>query len=154
MDLSPETNLVLIGMPGAGKSTIGVLLAKATARAFLDTDVHIQSREGRRLQEILDTEGRAAFCRIEERRILELHLTQHVIATGGSVVYSAAAMAHLKRNGLIVLLDLPFELLTRRLRDIAARGSCASPVKACARCTRSAARSIGNTPISPCLARC
>lgn len=120
--IGPETNIVLIGMPGVGKSTIGVLLAKATSRAFIDTDVYIQSREKRRLQDLLDAGGRRAFCRLESRHIRSLRLKRHVIATGGSAVYSPSAMRHLKRGGVVVLLDLPCAELERRLKNMDARG--------------------------------
>ena len=117
-----KENIVLIGMPGAGKSTVGVLLAKALSWSFLDTDVYLQAREGRRLQDIIDAEGLDAFCRLEERYVLSLDCRQHVIATGGSVIYSERAVRHLKSNGLAVYLDLPLDLLERRVGDLHARG--------------------------------
>ncbi len=120
--ITRDTNIVLIGMPGVGKSTVGVLLAKVTSRSFLDTDVHIQSREGRSLQDLLDAEGREPFLRIEEQHVLALDIRRHVIATGGSVVYSEAAMRHLKAGGVAVHLDLPCELLEERLRNMDSRG--------------------------------
>jgi len=122
MALSPEQNIVLIGMPGAGKSTVGVLLAKATGREFIDTDVFIQARQGRPLQEIVDSEGLRGFCHIEEREVLELRARRFVIATGGSVVYSNAAMGHLRAGGVIVYLALPLDAIERRLSNLAARG--------------------------------
>lgn len=115
-------NIVLIGMPGAGKSTIGVLLAKATSRDFIDTDVFIQHNQGKQLQEIIDTKGPAEFCKIEESVILSLNCESCVIATGGSVVYSERAMAHLKSSGVIVFLDLPLEFLEKRLNNMDSRG--------------------------------
>jgi len=115
-------NVVLIGMPGVGKSTLGVLLAKATSRDFLDTDVLIQRRENRPLQDILDRDGPTAFRAIEERHVLSLRCQDTVIATGGSVVYSTAAVQHLKSHGLIVHLDLPLSLLIQRLTDLGSRG--------------------------------
>jgi shikimate kinase len=120
-------NIVLIGMPGVGKSTIGVLLAKALSRDFLDTDVLIQSREGRRLQAIIDSVGMAAFCAMEERHVLSLQCRGTVIATGGSVVYGEEAMAHLKSSGVVLHLDLPLALLKRRLSDLDARGVVMAP---------------------------
>lgn len=120
--ISAERNIVLIGMPGVGKSTVGVLLAKATSRNFLDTDVWIQSREGRTLQEILEREGSEAFCAREERHVLALDCRAHVIATGGSVVYGERAMEHLRRVGIVVHLDLELALLRERLRNLAVRG--------------------------------
>jgi shikimate kinase len=117
-----DRNIVLVGMPGVGKSTVGVLLAKAAGLNFLDTDVYIQSYECRTLQAILDTEGLANFCRIEEAYILSLETAASVIATGGSVVYSEPAMLHLQAGGTIVHLDLPLDLLVRRLGNLSARG--------------------------------
>ena len=122
-----KSNLVLIGMPGVGKSTVGVLLAKAAARHFLDTDVHIQAHEGRTLQAILAADGREAFCRLEERYTLALDLRGHVIATGGSVVYSDRAMRHLAAAGTVIWLRLPLAVLERRLSDVAWRGIVMSP---------------------------
>ncbi|HUU21613.1 MAG TPA: shikimate kinase [Phycisphaerae bacterium] len=125
--LQPDDNIVLIGMPGVGKSTAGVLLAKATGREFIDTDVAMQVRCGRRLQEIIDADGLDVFRRIEQARILELDCRRHVIATGGSVVYSAAAMAHLKAGGPVVHLDLPLERIIERIEDLDVRGVVMEP---------------------------
>src|SRR4030042_4068141 len=96
-----NANIVLIGMPAVGKSTIGVLLAKATSRDFIDTDVYIQAREGRSLQEIIDREGLEEFCRIEPRHVLSLSGRGKGMATGGRVVYSEGAMKHLGSCGVI-----------------------------------------------------
>ncbi len=120
--MDAECNIILIGMPGVGKSAAGVLLAKATGRSFLDTDVWIQAREGRTLQEILDAEGLAAFCTLEERHIRSIGVRGCVIATGGSVVYSAEAMGHLQATGPIVYLRLDIERLERRITNMATRG--------------------------------
>ncbi len=120
-------NIVLIGMPGAGKSTVGVLLAKALSRDFLDTDVYIQAKQGRTLQEIIDQDGMPAFCRIEERRVLSLKCRTSVIATGGSVVYSPAAMARLQASGIIIHLDLDLAALEKRLTDLSSRGVVMGP---------------------------
>ena len=125
--LQPDDNIVLIGMPGVGKSTAGVLLAKATGREFIDTDVAMQVRCGRRLQEIIDADGLDVFRRIEQARILELDCRRHVIATGGSVVYSAAAMAHLKAGGPVVHLDLPLERIIERIDNLDVRGVVMEP---------------------------
>ncbi len=125
--LGQDTNVVLIGMPGVGKSTVGVLLAKALSREFLDTDVCLQGCERRRLQEIIDADGLSAFRAIEERHVLALDCRRHVIATGGSVVYSDAAIRHLSRNGVVVYLDLPIQDLKRRLRNLPTRGVVIEP---------------------------
>lgn len=120
-------NIVLIGMPGVGKSTVGVLLAKYSSRSFIDTDVYIQAGEGKRLCEIIAEQGIDEFRRIEERYILSLNLRSHVIATGGSVVYSDKAMRHLKTTGTVVHLDLSLPELEKRLSDLDERGVVRGP---------------------------
>jgi len=124
-----DTNIVLIGMPAVGKSTVGVLLAKATSRDFIDTDVYIQAREGRSLQEIIDREGLEEFCRIEARHVLSLACRGKVMATGGSVVYSAAAMKHLGGGGVIVHLTLDLPAIKKRLTNLDSRGVVMAPGK-------------------------
>ena len=125
--ITQDTNIVLIGMPGVGKSTVGVLLAKATSRDFLDTDVFIQAKEGRSLQEIIDQEGSEAFCQAEEGHILSLACRSCVIATGGSVVYRAASMRHLSLSGVIIHLDLDLPALEKRLTNLISRGVVMAP---------------------------
>jgi shikimate kinase len=115
-------NIVLIGMPGAGKSTVGVILAKALRRHFLDTDIVIQEHAGRLLQEIIDTDGPAAFKKLEEETVLSLHRRNAVIATGGSVVFSERAMEQLKTEGVVVYLKISFGEMEKRLRNITTRG--------------------------------
>jgi len=117
-----RSNIVLIGMPGAGKSTVGVILAKQTLRDFVDTDVLIQTSQGRTLQEIVDKSGHMALRKIEERVLLGLSLRNHVVATGGSAVYSAAAMGHLKSEGVVIFLHVELPVLKSRIHDIATRG--------------------------------
>lgn len=115
-------NLVLIGMPGVGKSTLGVLLAKELAAPFVDTDLLIQAAYGKRLQEIILEKGLAGFRAIEEAMVCSLSVSGTVIATGGSVVYSTKAMEHLKAHGVVIWLDLSCSLLEKRLGDLDARG--------------------------------
>lgn len=117
-----KSNLVLIGMPGSGKSTIGVILAKKTSRDFIDTDVVIQSNEHRSLQDIVDRDGYMTLREIEEKWILHLEVQNTVIATGGSVVYSEKSMAHLAKTGTLIFLDVDLETLKHRIRDYDQRG--------------------------------
>ena len=122
MNENEDKNIVLIGMPAVGKSTVGVLLAKRLGRYFLDTDVFIQAVSGRGLQEIIDTDGLKKFCELEAEHIICIDRTNCVIATGGSVVYSDAAMNHLKEIGEIVYLNLPLKMIKKRLTDLNIRG--------------------------------
>jgi shikimate kinase len=115
-------NIVLIGMPGAGKSTMGVILAKALRRHFLDTDIVIQEHAGRLLQDIIDTDGPEAFKMLEEETVFTLHCKNAVIATGGSVVFSERAMGQLKSHGVVVYLKISFKEMEKRLRNITTRG--------------------------------
>jgi shikimate kinase len=121
------SNIVLIGMPGSGKSTVGVILAKLTARDFVDTDVLIQTSMGRTLQDIVDTRGYMALREVEERILLKLDCVRHVIATGGSAVYSHAAMTHLKSNAITVFLNVALPVLEARIHDYATRGLAKRP---------------------------
>ena len=116
------SNLVLIGMPGSGKSTVGVILAKKTSRDFVDTDLLIQKSQERKLQDIVDKDGYAALRDIEESVLLDLRVRNHVIATGGSAVYSDQAMAHLKSEGLVIFLDVDLAMLESRIPDFSSRG--------------------------------
>ena len=115
-------NVVLIGMPGCGKSTVGVLLAKALGMNFIDTDVILQAREGRLLQRMIDEDGIDAFLRREEEAVLSLTCDNTVIATGGSVVYGKRAIAHLRENGTLVYIELPYGRIEGRLGNLATRG--------------------------------
>ena len=118
----PLKNIIIIGMPGAGKSTMGVILAKTLGRNFIDTDIVAQEASGRLLQEIIDAEGTGAFLATEEKTILSLHCRNAVIATGGSVVFSGKAMKHLKKEGVVIYLKISFEEMVRRLNNITTRG--------------------------------
>ncbi len=124
---SAKTNLVLIGMPGSGKSTIGVLLAKKTSRDFVDTDVVIQSHEHRSLQDILDKYGYLVLREIEEKWVTWLTVKHTVISTGGSVVYSEKSMAHLAGDGVIIFLDVSLGTLKQRITDYDQRGIARRP---------------------------
>jgi shikimate kinase len=121
------SNLVLIGMPGAGKSTVGVILAKKTTRDFVDTDLLIQTSQGRTLQDIVDTDGYAVLETIEEDILCGLSARNCVIATGGSAIYSDRAMAHLKLNGVLVFLDVGLATLESRVLDFSTRGLAIRP---------------------------
>jgi shikimate kinase len=101
---------------------VGVILAKTIGMTFLDTDILIQERAGRLLQEIIDGEGPDGFLAIEEMAVCSLHVENAVIATGGSVVLSAKAMAHLKEDGVVVYLAISFAEMEKRLRNITTRG--------------------------------
>lgn len=125
--MQSHTNIVLIGMPGVGKSTLGVLLAERLGLNYMDSDVYLQIREGRKLQEIIDGDGLDVFRRIEEKTILSINVTSHVIATGGSVVYSELAMAHMKKDGVACYLRLGPNDLVDRLQNLATRGIAMKP---------------------------
>ena len=115
-------NIILIGMPAAGKSTTGVILAKILKYGFIDIDLIIQEKTGRSLQEIIDHDGIEAFNKIEESIVLTVNAERAVIATGGSVVYSEKAMEHLRSLGKIVYLKLNCEEVEKRLDNIMTRG--------------------------------
>ena len=117
-----KSNIVLIGMPGAGKSTIGVVLAKVLGYQFIDADLVIQEKEQCRLHEIIAQTGTEGFIEIEDRINSSIFAERAVIATGGSVVYGAEAMRHYKEIGNIVYLQLPYAALEQRLGDIRGRG--------------------------------
>lgn len=115
-------NVILTGMPGAGKSTIGVILAKSLGYGFVDTDLVIQERTKKRLQEIIDNDGMDRFLTAEEEAVLSVDSLDSVIATGGSVVYSKKAMAHLKNHGTVIYLDVDVDEIIRRVSNISTRG--------------------------------
>ena len=120
-------NVALIGMPAVGKSTVGVLLAKRLGLGFVDTDIVIQGRERQTLQQIIRGRGGEGFRAVERDHILGLELHHQVIATGGSVIYSQQAMAHVAAMATIVFLELSLKELTRRLDNLDARGVLMAP---------------------------
>ena len=115
-------NIILIGMPGSGKSTIGVVLAKTLASFFIDTDLIIQVQRRNTLQRLIDDDGLESFRRYEEEALLSVDGTDTVVATGGSAVFCEKGMAHLKENGICVYLKLPLEDIKKRLANIKTRG--------------------------------
>ena len=124
--MSRKSNLVLIGMPGSGKSTIGVILAKRTSHDFIDTDLVIQNVEQRSLQDILDKDGYLAL-RETEARVPQRLALDNPVSTGGSAVYSDAAMQHLKQKGICIYLDVSVETLRARITDYDTRGIAKRP---------------------------
>lgn len=122
-------NIVLIGMPASGKSTIGVILAKTLGVGFYDTDLLIQQREQRLLQQIIDTDGIEHFLDAERDAIVSLDCENAVIATGGSAVFRDEAMQKLKRDGTVIFLDVSLETVKHRLSNIKTRGVAASKDK-------------------------
>ena len=117
-----KDNIVLIGMPGVGKSTVGVILAKMIGYQFTDADLLIQKQEGKLLHEIIAEKGTDGFIEIEERVNASIEASHTIIATGGSVVYGKKAMEHLSHIGTVVYLKVPYDILEKRLEDIKGRG--------------------------------
>lgn len=117
-----KENIVLIGMPGAGKSTVGVVLAKRLGLRFVDSDLVIQEKYGKLLHELIEEHGVEGFWKIENDVNASLTMQKSVIATGGSAVYGKEAMAHLREIGTVVYLQLPYEEVAERLGDLNARG--------------------------------
>lgn len=117
-----RNNIVLIGMPGVGKSTIGVILAKELGYQFLDADLVIQQQEGKLLREIIAEVGTEGFIEVENRVNAGICAENTIIATGGSVVYGKEAMQHLKEIGVVVYLKVSYEVIQKRLADIRGRG--------------------------------
>jgi shikimate kinase len=122
-----KSNIVLIGMPGSGKSTVGVILAKNIGKRFMDTDLLIQYIEKQSLQDIVDQSGHMALREVEERVLLGIRSRNHIIATGGSAAYSEAAMNHLNVDGIIVFLRASLSTLKSRIHNYETRGLAKRP---------------------------
>lgn len=115
-------SITLIGMPGAGKSTCGIILAKNLTFGFIDTDLLIQLNRRKSLQQIINETGHLRLREIEEEEIMKLNVEQCVIATGGSAVYSERAMIHLRNISTIVFLEASFDVIQERIRNFDTRG--------------------------------
>ena len=117
-----QNNIILIGMPGSGKSTVGVLAAKLLGLDFIDCDLLIQKREGKRLHEIIEQKGIEYFEKVEEEVLSELKTQNTLIATGGSAVYSQRGMENLKNQGRVVYLNVDIKELKNRITNFSTRG--------------------------------
>ena len=117
-----KDNLILIGMPASGKSTVGVILSKIIGYDFIDTDLLIQKSEHMRLSQIIEARGVEGFLEIENRVNASVEASRSVIATGGSAVYGQEAMQHLRQIGAVIYLQVDYEVIRKRLRNIRQRG--------------------------------
>ena len=115
-------NIILVGMPSCGKSTVGVVLAKTLNKNFVDTDLLIQRRENKTLQEIINTSGNEYFHKVEEEVLLSFNEEDYVVATGGSAIYFDSAMEHFKEKGTVVYIRVSLETVLERLNNIKTRG--------------------------------
>ena len=122
-----KSNIIMIGMAGAGKSTTGVVVAKILAKDFLDGDLVIQKKTGRLLQDIINTDGNDGFRRIEEEILCGIDVKNTVIAPGGSAIYYPSVFEHFKKDGIVVFLHVPVEEIERRLSNLATRGVTLEP---------------------------
>lgn len=125
--LQPQLNIVLVGMPGSGKSTVGRMLSERLRCGFIDTDQLIESSRHRSLQDIVDRDGYQMLRKIEEEILLSIDTRNHVIATGGSAVYSERAMAHLRSIGRVVFLYANLASLEKRINNLVQRGLARRP---------------------------
>lgn len=141
-------NIALIGMPGVGKSTVGVVLAKNMGMSFLDSDLVIQEQEGKRLHELIGEHGMDGFLEIEARVNASLNPRAAVIATGGSAVYSGRAMEHLRSIAMVCYLKLPCRSIEERLGDLTERGWCSGRERRCGSSMKRGFRCMKNMPIS------
>ena len=121
------SSIILVGMPGAGKSTLGVMLAKALTKDFVDTDLLIQLNEGQSLQSIMNKQGYLALRDLEEQALLRYEFFNHIVATGGSAVYSEKGMQHLKTFGQVIYLNVSLNELRKRIQNYEQRGIAKRP---------------------------
>ncbi len=140
-------NIILIGMPGSGKSTVGVVLAKALGMKFLDVDLLIQGREGALLQELIDARGVERFLDLERDAVCSLDCRGTVVAPGGSCVCREESIAHMRGLGTVVYLQLPLEDAAGRIHNMASRGIALS--RRWPTCTGTGRRCMRNAPTSP-----
>ena len=117
-----NSSIILVGMPGAGKSTLGVMLAKALAKDFVDTDLLIQLNAGRSLQSIVEGQGYLALRELEEQALLKYAFSSHIVATGGSAVYSEKGMQRIKSFGQVIYLNVSLDELRHRIHNYDERG--------------------------------
>lgn len=121
MENSKKTNIALIGMAGAGKSTVGKKLAALLGLTFVDVDTLIEENQGLPLQEVLNTLGGQDFRMLEEKVLLSMNYRKHVIATGGSAIYSRIGIRHLQKSSILILLDVGLATLQQRVGDFSSR---------------------------------
>ena len=117
-----ESNITLIGMPGAGKSTVGIVLAKLLCKTFIDADIVIQNNAGKRLHKIIEEIGNERFLKLENETLAHLKVHNSIISTGGSAIFAKEAMAHLKKTSTVVYLRVPYEDIEKRLKSLKRRG--------------------------------
>lgn len=120
--MNKKNNITLIGMPGAGKSTIGIILAKYLSYGFVDTDVLIQINQQKSLQQIMDESGYLNLRKVEENEIRKINVEKHIIATGGSAIYSEKAMQHLRNISTVIFLKMAYAALKKRIHNFKTRG--------------------------------
>ena len=117
-----EKNITFIGMPGAGKSTVGVVVAKLLCMTFIDADLLIQSREKKRLSKIIEEVGNEKFLKLENDVLANINVHNSIISTGGSAIFGKEAMEHLKKISTVVYIKVPYETLEKRLKNLKRRG--------------------------------
>ena len=117
-----ESNITLIGMPGAGKSTVGIVLAKMLCKNFIDADLVIQHNEGKRLHKIIEEIGNEKFLKLENSTLANMKVYNSIISTGGSAIFGKEAMAHLKKTSTVVYLKVSYDIIEKRLGNLKRRG--------------------------------